>query len=104
MLCYTCPHCGANLDPWEKCDCPQSRGQQVPEGASDLPEEETKMPTKIRKEIDTVIDDIIAADPLNCQLLCELLYVLRRNEHSVLKSVMFMARGMESAIVRRTKR
>ena len=51
MLYYTCPHCGANLDPWEKCDCPQSRGQQVPEGASDLPEEETKMPTEIRKEI-----------------------------------------------------
>lgn len=21
MLYYTCPRCGANLDPWEKCDC-----------------------------------------------------------------------------------
>lgn len=21
---WTCPHCGANLDPGEKCDCPDS--------------------------------------------------------------------------------
>ena len=23
---WTCPHCGANLDPGEKCDCPVAKG------------------------------------------------------------------------------
>ena len=24
MIYHTCPHCGANLDPGERCDCPDS--------------------------------------------------------------------------------
>ena len=31
MLYYTCPHCGANLDPGEKCDCEEQDGQHLTE-------------------------------------------------------------------------
>lgn len=24
VIYHTCPHCGANLDPGERCDCPDS--------------------------------------------------------------------------------
>lgn len=31
---WTCPYCGANLDPGEKCDCPESLGdiKKLPPG------------------------------------------------------------------------
>lgn len=35
MLYYTCPHCGANLDPWEKCDCEARDEQQAIEQAQE---------------------------------------------------------------------
>ena len=40
MLYYTCPRCGANLDPWEKCDCEAQDEQQAAEwvvAATDIP-------------------------------------------------------------------
>ena len=27
---WTCPHCGANLDPGEKCDCQQESNSKTP--------------------------------------------------------------------------
>ena len=35
MLYYTCPRCGANLDPWEKCDCEARDEQQAIEQAQE---------------------------------------------------------------------
>lgn len=27
----TCPHCGANLDPGERCDCQDKKGAEPPQ-------------------------------------------------------------------------
>lgn len=30
MIYHTCPHCEANLDPGERCDCPQTLEEYSP--------------------------------------------------------------------------
>ena len=41
-----CPFCGANLDPEEKCDCPESRADRD-EVATSQPEREEKEDDRI---------------------------------------------------------
>lgn len=33
----TCPHCGSNLDPGEKCDCQEREGSQKVIRRKDIP-------------------------------------------------------------------
>lgn len=40
---WTCPYCGANLDPGEKCDCPMSLGIDV-----DYPDVKPSISNKVK--------------------------------------------------------
>ena len=49
---WTCPYCGANLDPGERCDCKESTDSGSPESTNyrDVTPTETDMKTNPKEE------------------------------------------------------